>query len=69
MRARFLQALTRPIEDIKIGAKRVERFAEPVAVLRSAEAKADMAERGLEAISLGLALVEICVRDASEDEP
>jgi hypothetical protein len=68
MRTQFLRALARPIEDLKVGAKNVERFREPVAVLRAVEARADMAERALETTSLGLALLEICVRAASEEE-
>jgi hypothetical protein len=48
----------------------VDRFRRPVAALRAVEAKADMAERALEAVSLGLALLDVCARtNDAEDEP
>ena len=67
MRPRFLEALSQPIEDLKVAADRLERFHKPIVVLRAIEAKADMAERALETVSLGLALVELYVR-AGEPE-
>lgn len=69
MRPQFLRALAQPLEDIETAAKKVERFRKPVAVLRSIEAKADMAERALEALSLGLALTELYVDAAEDEEP
>ena len=69
MRPQFLRALMQPLEDIETAAKKVDRFRKPVAVLRSIEAKADMAERALEALSLGLALTELYVGAAEDEEP
>jgi len=68
MRARFLEALTRPLEDIEVAGRKLERFREPIVVLRAIEAKADKVERALETASLGLALAEIVVRAVEDGE-
>jgi hypothetical protein len=68
MRTQFLQALTRPFEDIEIAGQRLQRFREPIVVMRAIEAKAAKVERALETASLGLALAEIVVRAVEEDE-
>jgi hypothetical protein len=68
VRARFLEALSQPIEDLKVAADRLEHFHKPVAVVRAIEAKADMAERVLETVSLGLALVELYVRSGERED-
>ena len=69
MRPRFLRALTQPLEDVETAAKKVERFRKPVLMLRSIEAKADLAERALETLSLGLALTELYIRAGEDEEP
>ncbi len=69
MRPQFLRALAQPLEDIEIAARKVDRFRKPVAVLRSIEAKADLAERALETLSLGLALTELYVEAGEDEEP
>ncbi len=70
MRPRFIRALTQPLEDIEVAAKKLDRFRRPVVFVRAVEAKADMTERALETISLGLALAELYVRAGEpEDEP
>ncbi len=69
MRPQFLRALLQPLEDIETAAKKVERFRKPVLVLRSVEAKADLAERALETLSLGLALTELYIRAGEDEEP
>lgn len=69
MRTRLLQMLARPIEDIETASKKLDAFRRPVTVVRAIEAKADMAERALEALSIGLALVEVCAGSGEgEDE-
>jgi hypothetical protein len=69
VRPRFLRALTQPLEDVETAAKKVERFRKPVLMLRSIEAKADLAERALETLSLGLALTELYIRAGEDEEP
>jgi hypothetical protein len=69
MRARFVQALTQPLADIESAGRRLQRFREPVVVLRAIDAKAAKVERALEAVGLGLTLAEILVRAGEEDEP
>jgi hypothetical protein len=69
VRPQFLRALLQPLEDIETAAKKVERFRKPVLVLRSVEAKADLAERALETLSLGLALTELYIRAGEDEEP
>ena len=68
MRARFVEALTRPLEDVRAAAQRLERFREPIVVLRAIDAKAARVERALETVGLGLTLAEILVRAVEEDE-
>jgi hypothetical protein len=68
MRTRFLQALARPIEDIRAASARLDRFREPVVLVRNVEAKVDLAERALEALSLGLGLTELYLRSRQEEE-
>lgn len=67
MRARFLQALTRPFEDIEFAGQKLARFQEPIVVMRAVEARVDMIERALETASLGIALAEIAVRAVDEE--
>ena len=70
MRAQFLQALARPLEDLRVANRKLDRFRRPVTLVREIEAKADMAERALETVSLGLAVAEIWARsNEEEDEP
>ena len=70
MRARFLDALIRPFADIKTASEKLEHFREPVIVIRDLEAKADMAERALETLSLGLTVAEVYfdARSAEDEE-
>lgn len=67
MRARCLDALTRPLEDLETAAKKVDRFRKPVVLVQTLQAKADMVDRALETVSLGLALAELYV-EAGEEE-
>jgi hypothetical protein len=59
VRARFLEALKRPLDDLRVGGEKLEHFHKPVVRLRALEAKADSVERALEAIGLGLAVAEV----------
>lgn len=68
MRGRLLQALAQPFEDIEVAGRKLDRFRRPVLILRQVEAKADMADRALETLSLGLALAELYVRAGEEEE-
>jgi hypothetical protein len=68
MRARFLQSLARPIEDIEAASRKLDAFRRPVTVVRAIEAKADVVERALETLSLGLALVEVCAGSNEEED-
>ncbi len=67
MRLHLLQALARPLEDLEFGNRKLDRFRRPAAVLRAIQANADRPERVLEAVSLGIALVEVCMH-ANEEE-
>jgi hypothetical protein len=70
VRLHFLQALARPLEDIEFANRKLDQFRRPAAVLRAIEANADRPERVLEAVSLGIALIEVCMRaNEEEDEP
>ena len=68
MRNRFLQALTQPIEDIKEAGRRLDRFNEPVIILKTIDAKAAKVERALETLSLGLTLAELLVPPGDDDD-
>ncbi len=59
MRARLLDALKQPLADIEAAGKKLERFGEPIVVVRALEAKADAVERALEVLSVGLAVAEV----------
>ena len=67
MRARFLQALAQPLEDIEAAGRKLDRFRRPIVIVRAVGAKVDMAERALETLSLGLALAEV-LTNANDDE-
>ncbi len=78
MRAQFLQALARPIADLKVLDRQLDAFREPVEVVTVALAKVDTVERALEAVSLGISVAEVLVGgrradeeddDEEEDEP
>ena len=69
MRAQFLQALARPVADLKALDRKLAGFRDPVVLVRAVEAKVDLVERALETASLGLAIAELCVEAAEEDEP
>lgn len=72
MRAHFLQALARPIADLKVLDERLDAFRRPVEVVTVALHKVDAVERTLEAVSLGIAIAELVVgaerADDEEDE-
>ena len=70
MRAKLIEALKQPLADLGAARKKLERFHEPVVVVRALEAKADAVERALEALGLGLAVAEVCLgASEEEDEP
>lgn len=70
MRARLLAALAQPILDIETASLKLERFRRPLVFLNSIEAKAQMVDDALEAISFGLALAQVYVevKDSEREE-
>jgi hypothetical protein len=68
VRLHLLQALSRPLEDVRFAGQKLECFYQPVAFVRSVEAHADRAERALEVLSLGLGVVEIVLRAEEDDD-
>jgi hypothetical protein len=75
MRAQFLQVLAQPLADLRALDEKLDRFREPIEVLNVALAKADMVERALETVSLGISVVDVLVggrradgEDDDEDE-
>ena len=67
MRERLLHALTQPIEDLKVLDRQLGSLRDRVALVRAVEAKVARTERAFEAISLALALAELCAA-AGDDQ-
>ena len=68
MRAQFLQALARPLADLRVLDERLDAFREPAEVVTVALAKVDTVERALEAASLGISVAELLVGGRRADE-
>jgi hypothetical protein len=68
MRALFLEALAKPIAELRAVDKKVDAVRESVALAREAKAQAEMAARVLETVSFGLTLTELLGTAPEEDD-
>ena len=68
MRAQLLQALARPLADLRVLDERLDAIRRPVEVVTVALAKVDMVERALETASLGISVAELLVGGSRADD-